>query len=179
MKLIKLKSPFWSLFVVALLVGLPFYCYVAQARGGGGGFHGGGGFSGGSFRGGGGGSSFRPEVHQPESFHPGGPPSGGPHPGGPPPGGPLHRVLGLGALHLLLRPGISRLAAAGGPTYWPGWGAGVAAGLAVGAVVSALPYAAERLVIAGQPYYVAGGTYYQPCYQGTDVNYCVVPDPTQ
>ena len=47
MKLMKLKSPFWSLFVVALLVGLPFLCSEAQARGGGG-------FSGGSFRGGGG-----------------------------------------------------------------------------------------------------------------------------
>ena len=51
----KLKSPFWSLFVVALLVGLPFLGSEAQAyRGGGGGYHGGGGFSGGSFRGGGG-----------------------------------------------------------------------------------------------------------------------------
>ena len=53
MKLMKLKSPFWSLFVVALLVSLPCLGSEAQARGGGGG-HGGGGFSGGSFRGGGG-----------------------------------------------------------------------------------------------------------------------------
>ena len=34
MKLMKLKSPFGSLFVVALLVGLPFLCSEAQARGG-------------------------------------------------------------------------------------------------------------------------------------------------
>ncbi len=55
MKSMKLKSPFWSLFAVALLVGLPCLCSEAQAyRGGGGGYHGGGGFSGGSFRGGGG-----------------------------------------------------------------------------------------------------------------------------
>ena len=59
MKLRKLKSPFWSLFVAALLLGLPFLCSEAQAyRGGGGGYHGGGGFSGGSFRGGGGGAAI-------------------------------------------------------------------------------------------------------------------------
>ena len=52
MKLTKLRSPLGSLFVVALLVGLPFLCSEAQARGGVGGYHGGGGFSGGSFRGG-------------------------------------------------------------------------------------------------------------------------------
>jgi len=55
MKSMKAKSAFGSLFAVALLVALPFFCSEAQAwRGGGGGFHGGGGFSGGSFRGGGG-----------------------------------------------------------------------------------------------------------------------------
>ena len=53
MKLMKLKSPFGSLIVVALLVSLPCLCSEAQARGGGGG-RGGGGYSGGSFRGGGG-----------------------------------------------------------------------------------------------------------------------------
>ena len=35
MKLRKLKSPLWSLFVVALLVGLPFLCSEAQAQRGG------------------------------------------------------------------------------------------------------------------------------------------------
>src|SRR5665648_1134331 len=53
MKLMKLKSPFASLLVVALLVSLPYLGSEAQARGGGGG-HGGGGYSGGSFRGDGG-----------------------------------------------------------------------------------------------------------------------------
>jgi hypothetical protein len=48
MKSMNLKSPFWSLFVVALLVGLPGLCLEAQA------YRGGGGYSGGSFRGGGG-----------------------------------------------------------------------------------------------------------------------------
>ena len=36
MKLMKLKSPFWSLFVVALLVSLPFLLSEAQAHGRGG-----------------------------------------------------------------------------------------------------------------------------------------------
>ncbi len=40
MKLMKLRSPLWSLFVMALLVGLPFLCSEAQARGGFGGYHG-------------------------------------------------------------------------------------------------------------------------------------------
>ena len=64
MKLMRLKSPFWSLLAVALLVSLPYLCSEAQAQrggrgGGGAGMHaggGGGGFSGGSFRGGAGGA---------------------------------------------------------------------------------------------------------------------------
>ena len=47
MKLLKLRSPFWSFFAVMLMVSLTGLCLEAQARGGGG-------FSGGSFRGGGG-----------------------------------------------------------------------------------------------------------------------------
>lgn len=175
MKLIKLRSPFWSLFVVALLVVLPCYYSEAQARGGGGGFHGGAGFHGG---GGFSGGSFRPEVPQPQSFHTGGPPSGGPHPGGPPPGGAPPPGPRAGGPPPPPPPRNITVSPGWGPYYGPGWGAGMAAGLAVGAVVAALPYATERLVIAGQPYYVAGGTYYQPCYQGTDLSYCVVPDPT-
>ena len=42
MKLMKLKSPFWSFFAVMLMVSLTGLCLEAQARGG---------FSGGSFRG--------------------------------------------------------------------------------------------------------------------------------
>ena len=50
MRLMKLKSPFWSLLVAALLLSLPFLGSEAQAQRRGGG----GGYSGGSFRGGGG-----------------------------------------------------------------------------------------------------------------------------
>ena len=65
-----------------------------------------------------------------------------------------------------------------GPGYRPGYGA-VAAGVAVGAVVATLPARAVARSVAGQTYYYDGSTYYQPCYQGTDVNYCVVADPNQ
>jgi hypothetical protein len=67
-----------------------------------------------------------------------------------------------------------------GGYYGSGWGAaaaGAAAGLAVGAAVASLPYAAQPVVVNNQNYYQADGTYYQPCYQGADVSYCVVDDP--
>jgi hypothetical protein len=55
--------------------------------------------------------------------------------------------------------------------------AGAAVGLVVGASVASLPYAAAPVVVYGQTYYVADGVYYQPCYMGADVNYCVVTAP--
>jgi hypothetical protein len=65
-----------------------------------------------------------------------------------------------------------------------GWGAaaagaavGAAAGLAVGASVAYLPPEATPIVVNNQNYYVANGSYYQPCYEGADVNYCVVENP--
>jgi hypothetical protein len=65
-----------------------------------------------------------------------------------------------------------------------GWGAaaagaavGAAAGLAIGASVAYLPEAAQPVVVNDQYYYFADGTYYQPCYEGADVNYCVVDNP--
>jgi hypothetical protein len=64
----------------------------------------------------------------------------------------------------------------------PGYGgvaAGAAAGLAVGATVGALSAAAQPVVVNNQTYYSDGGTYYQKCYQGTEVSYCVVPNPNQ
>ena len=45
--------------------------------------------------------------------------------------------------------------------------------------LGALPAAAVARSIAGQRYYYDGSAYYQPCYQGTDVSYCVVADPNQ
>jgi hypothetical protein len=44
-------------------------------------------------------------------------------------------------------------------------------------VVGSLPAAAEPVVVANQDYYLADGVYYQPCYQGPVVNYCVVANP--
>jgi hypothetical protein len=67
-----------------------------------------------------------------------------------------------------------------GAYYGPGWGAvaaGAAAGLAVGAVVASLPSAAQPVVVNSQNYYFAGGAYYQPCYQGAELSYCVVDNP--
>ena len=55
--------------------------------------------------------------------------------------------------------------------------AGAAVGLAAGAVAASLPYSAQPVVVNNQNYYFADGTYYQPCYQGADVNYCVVDNP--
>ena len=64
----------------------------------------------------------------------------------------------------------------------PGYGrvaGGVAAGLAVGATVAALSASAQPVVVNNQTYYSDGSTYYQKCYEGTEVSYCVVPDPNQ
>ena len=172
MKLRKLKSPFWSLFAVALLVALPYLCSEAQAqrggrggggggRGGGGGARGGGGggFSGGSFRGGaGGGGAGRPGMG-----------AGGA-------GGAYH-----GTANVNRNVNVSgNVNAYGRPGYgYGGVAAGAAAGLAVGATVGYLSAAARPVAVNNQTYYVDGSTYYQKCYQGSDVSYCVVPDPNQ
>jgi hypothetical protein len=43
--------------------------------------------------------------------------------------------------------------------------------------VASLPVAAAPVVVANQTYYAADGVYYQPCYQGAALNYCVVDNP--
>jgi hypothetical protein len=189
MKVMILRSLFWSLFVVALLVALPFFCSEAQAwRGGGGGFHGGGGFSGGTFRGGGGwaegprggavaegprGGQYAQTPRGGEAYRS---PYGGAAARGPE-GGTAYREGGYyGGAHMVTAPG------SWAPYYGPRYGAaaaGAAAGLAVGAVVGSLSAAAQPMVVNNQTYYYDGINYYQPCYQGTDVNYCVVPNPNQ
>lgn len=68
------------------------------------------------------------------------------------------------------------------PYYGSSYGsaaAGAAAGLSVGTVVGALPDTAAAQSVAGQTYYVVGNTYYQKCYTGSQVSYCVVPNPGQ
>ncbi len=65
-----------------------------------------------------------------------------------------------------------------GPGYRPYPYAGAAAaGLAVGATVAYLSAAAQPVVVNNQTYYVDGTTYYQKCYKGSEVAYCVVPKP--
>jgi hypothetical protein len=154
MKLLKPRSPFWSFFVAMLMVSLTGLCLEAQARGG---------FSGGSFRGGGG-YATGPRGGAVAVGPRGGVAARGPYGGaaavGPRGGAVYHR----GPYY--------------GPGYRPGYGA-VAAGVAVGAVVATLPARAAALSVAGQTYYYDGSAYYQPCYQGTDVSYCVVADPNQ
>jgi hypothetical protein len=54
---------------------------------------------------------------------------------------------------------------------------GVAVRAPGGRYVAVLPDGATRVSAGGQSYYVADGVYYQPCYVGADVNYCVVGAP--
>ncbi|HTZ39509.1 MAG TPA: DUF6515 family protein, partial [Syntrophales bacterium] len=63
-----------------------------------------------------------------------------------------------------------------GVVVGPGGGAAVRA--PGGGYVAALPDGATRVLVGGRSYYVAGGLYYQPCYVGADVNYCVVVAPS-
>jgi len=175
MKRMKLKSSFWSLLVAALLVGLPGLGSEVQARGGGG--YRGGGYSGGSFRGGGG------YATGPRGGAVAVGPRGGAYAQTPRGGEAVRTPYGGAAVR---GPGGQTAYRAGGyygPGYrGPGYGgvaAGVATGLAVGAVVGSLSAAARPLVVNNENYYYDGANYYQPCYQGTDVKYCVVPDPNQ
>jgi hypothetical protein len=57
----------------------------------------------------------------------------------------------------------------------------VAASGASGAVsfTDTLPDNATTVVSDGQTYYVSNGVYYQECMMGSDVVYCVVPNPSQ
>jgi hypothetical protein len=46
-----------------------------------------------------------------------------------------------------------------------------------GTIVTALPPGAVPRIVAGTRYYYGAGIYYLPCYQGSELAYCVVPDP--
>ena len=41
-----------------------------------------------------------------------------------------------------------------------------------------LPDNVTTVVVDGQTYYVSNGVYYQECMMGSDVIYCVVPNPS-
>jgi hypothetical protein len=49
----------------------------------------------------------------------------------------------------------------------------------MGTFVGAMSASAQPMDVGGQTYYYDNNNYYQPCYQGTDSGYCVVPDPNQ
>jgi hypothetical protein len=75
-----------------------------------------------------------------------------------------------------------------GPYYGPGSntaGAAAAAAtaasvaLGTGMLVSGLPSGAVARTVAGKKYFFDGLTYYLPCYQGSELAYCVVPDPNK
>jgi len=189
MKSRNLKSYLGSLFVAGLLIGLPFLCSDAQGqrgggRGGGGGARaGGGGMSGGSLRGGGGyaqGPRGGAVAQGPRGGAAVRGPAGGAAARGP--GGQTATrpatPAGGGATYNRNVNVNQNWNAYNGPGYRPYAGAAVA-GLAVGATVAALSAAAQPVVVNHQTYYSDGGTYYQKCYQGTEVSYCVVPNPNQ
>jgi hypothetical protein len=192
MRSMKTKSVFWSLCALALLLTLPFFGSEAQAwRGGGRGFYGGGGFSGGSFRGGGGwaqgprggtvaeGPRGRQYAQTPGGGEAYRSPYGGAAARGPEGGTAYRPNYPAGGATYNRNVNVSR---SWQGYYGPGYGgvaAGAAAGLAVGAVVGSLSAAAQPMVVNNQTYYYDGTNYYQPCYQGTNVSYCVVPNPNQ
>jgi hypothetical protein len=205
---IYLRSFWGSLVIMGLLVGLPFFfCSGAYARGGGGfvggGFMMGGGLSGGSFRAGGGWgeaprSGFVVRGHQEGAY--GRVPRGGwvPYGGGRGRGefgheavrGPVAGEVATGGrgeaipgsagtpkgAHMVTMPGNW------GPYYGPAWNAaaaGAAAALGTGMLVNTLPSGAVPTIVKGRRYYHYLNTYYLPCYLGSVMAYCVVPDPNQ
>jgi hypothetical protein len=202
MKLRKLKSPFWSLFAVALLLTLPFPSSAAEPHRGGpsGGhgpspsasgyhgpsaYHGGGGFSSGSFRGVAPGVAQGPRGGAVVRGPRGGAVAEGPR-GGVAVRGPSGGVAVRGprGAYYVGYPGGAygeAWAPYYGPDYGPDYGEGglaaFIAGLVIGTVLQALPPGAVAQIIGGQTYYYDGSNYYQPCYQGTDLGYCVVPNP--
>ncbi|MGC8493024.1 MAG: hypothetical protein ACP5SH_14940 [Syntrophobacteraceae bacterium] len=197
MKPCRLKL-FTVTFLAMILAGFPFFISHADARGGFGGGavrgYGAGGFSGGSFARGGG------YATGPRGGAAAVGPRGGAAAVGPRGGAAVRGPAGYGAARgpaggtAVRGPGGTYATRPGGNTYinrnvtvnqgWGAWGyrpgavaAGVAVGAAAGAYVASLPYAYQTTVVSGQTYYVANGTYYQQCYQGTEVGYCVVTQP--
>jgi hypothetical protein len=46
-------------------------------------------------------------------------------------------------------------------------------------VLGSLPQNSQPVVINNQTYYMSDGHYLQPCYQGSQLQYCVVQNPNQ
>ncbi len=168
--------------VVAAILSVPGFVQLAEARGGGfggggfggggfGGFHDDGGFSGGSFRGDGG-VAVGPDGGAVARGPDGGVAARGPD-GGAVAVGPDGGVAARGPVN----PYGDYYYGGGGEYNYAGVATGAAATLAVGTAVAALSPAATMEDLAGQTYYLDNGIYYQPCYQGTAENYCVVSPP--
>jgi hypothetical protein len=72
-----------------------------------------------------------------------------------------------------------------GPYYGPTWSytppafAGGGVTVLPGMIFTTLPPGAVPRTVAGRKYYYGAGIYYLPCYQGSELSYCVVPDPNQ
>ena len=76
-------------------------------------------------------------------------------------------------------PNVNVIGKGWGVYYGPGsrGAAAAAATLQVGAVVQSLPASAQKIVDGGNIYYYDGANYYQHCYEGSDVEFCVISNP--
>ena len=177
-----------SAILIAALIGFPF---LLEAAG-----RGGGGFSGGSLRTGGG------TVEGPRGGEVYRGPAGGTAVKAPdgaaravgPAGGEAARGAGGGSVARGPYGGVAvktpdgavyaegsraRAASDWDHFYGPGWDDAVAAAGTSGGMgfTDTLPDDATAVVVDGQKYYVSKGVYYQECFMGSDVNYCVVAAP--
>ncbi len=84
-----------------------------------------------------------------------------------------------GGAHMVTAPGNW------GPYYGPTWSspppafAGGGVTVLPGTIFTTLPSGAVPRIVAGRRYFFDAGVYYLPCYQGPELAYCVVPDPTK
>lgn len=183
------RSFILSAILVIALTGFPFLLDAAGRRGGGG-------FSGGSLREDGGtvegprgGEVYRgPEggtaVKAPDGAARAEGPGGGKAVRGPdgaavargPEGGVAVKAPG-GAVYA--EGSGARTASDWGHFYGPAWSNAVAEAGTSGAMsfTDTLPDDATAVVVGGQNYYVSKGVYYQECFMGSDVYYCVVAAP--
>jgi hypothetical protein len=177
---------------VALLTGsmaIALPVSLAEARGGGGGFHGGGGFGGGGFHGGdvGGGFQGGGARNAPMSINSSAGARGTGNYAGDRGNGSYsgNRTANVNNLSNTNNRNVNvNSGGCCGGYYRGGVYHPVAAGMAVGAA-AAVTSAAIGSMVATLPadcssyatYYDCGGTYYQPQYEGDDITYVVVDNP--
>jgi hypothetical protein len=49
----------------------------------------------------------------------------------------------------------------------------------MGAIIGSLPQNSQPVIVNNQQYYMSEGKYLKPCYQGSELRYCVVANPQQ